>query len=174
MVLVYHYNWSIWNSSELNCKKLLNGTPISNSILFDFLNGSFYTFSIALVASVLGPIFINLINSERLPFRTLKTFTIIISIFYLFITGIIYAAVQANDIRTIMNCDASVDYTQLIFYLIAIFIAIYGYSILRLESSGLNFANIDDPPFNEQDDVNVEEIIQEGKDIEQDENEIAL
>lgn len=59
-----------------------NSTPISTSIFFDSNNGSFYTFSIVLVASLLGPLFINSIKSTKLKFRTLKTFTIIASIFF--------------------------------------------------------------------------------------------
>lgn len=160
--------------ANLIVRSYANGTSISQSLLIDSFNGSFYTFSIALVASVLGPIFINFINSERLPFRTLKTFTIITAIFYLFIAAIVYAAVQAKDSTGTVLQNISIDYTQLVLYVAAIAFAIWGYCILRLESSGLDFNAIDDPLFNEQDDENVEETIAAGRNVEQDENGIAL
>jgi len=160
--------------ANLIVRACTNDTSISQSLLIDSMNGSFYTFSIALVASVLGPIFINFINSTRLPFRTLKTFTIIIAIFYLFVAAIIYAAVQANESSNTSAQTISVDFSQLILYVIAIAFAIYGYCILRLESSGLDFNVLDDPLFNEQDDEKVEETMEQGRDFSQDENGIAL
>lgn len=160
--------------ANLIVRAYTNDTSISQSLLIDSMNGSFYTFSIALVASVLGPIFINFINSKKLPFRTLKTFTIIIAIFYLFVAAIIYAAVQANESSNASTQAISVDFSQLILYAIAIAFAIYGYCILRLESSGLDFNVLDDPLFNEQDDEKVEETMEQGRDVSQDENGIAL
>lgn len=160
--------------ANLIVRSYANGTSISQSLLIDSVNGSFYTFSIALVASGLGPIFINFINSKRLPFRKLKTFTIIIAIFYLFFASIIYAAVQAKDSTGTILQNSSIDYTQLVLYVAAIAFAIWGYCILGLEFSGLNFNAIDDPIYNEQDDENVEETIVAGRNVEQDENGIAL
>lgn len=53
----------------------------------------------------------------------------------------------------------SIDGTQAISYLFAIIFTSYGYCILRLESSNLDFNNIDDPIFNEQNDANVETLL---------------
>jgi len=88
--------------------------------------------------------------------------------------AIVYAAVQAKDLSGTIFQNISIDYTQLTLYLAAIAFAIWGYCILRLESSGLDFNAIDDPLFNEQDDENVEETIAAGRNVEQDENGIAL
>ena len=160
--------------ANLIVRSYASDTSISQSLLIDSVNGSFYTFSIALVASVLGPIFINFINSKKLPFRTLKTFTIIAAIFYLFFAAIIYAAVQAKDAIGTVFKNISIDYTQLVLYFVAIAFAIWGYCILRLESSGLDFNAINDPLFNEQDDENVEETMEAARDVQQDDNGIAL
>ncbi|MBD0779299.1 hypothetical protein HPE56_15975 [Maribacter sp. ANRC-HE7] len=142
-------------------RKFTNGTPISYSILMDSINGSFYTFSIALVASLLGPIFIDFINSKKLYFKTLKTFTIIVSIFFLFITGIIYAAIQSTTSNATVIKNLSIDYTQIIIYILAILIVSYGYCILRLDRKKADFGHLDDPMFNEVDDKNVEHVIAE-------------
>jgi hypothetical protein len=151
-----------------------NNTSITHSIYEDSINGSFYTFSIALVASLLGPIFINFINAKKLQFKTLKTFTIIIATFFLFITGIIYASIQSNSSITLAKLNLEIDNTQLTIYILAIAIASYGYCILRLEDSGLDFHTIDDPIFSEEDDKNVEETINISKSIKHDENGIEL
>lgn len=137
-------------------------TSVISSIYKDSINGSFYTFSIALVASMLGPIFILLINNDRLQFRTIKVFTIISAILFLFVTGTIYASVQANVSVSEDIVNYKVDYTQLIIYFFAIILASYGYCILRLEDSSINFDSINDPPYNEIDDKKVEETIVEG------------
>ena len=136
-----------------------SGTSLSNSIYIESTNGSFYTFAIALIASLLGPIFLNFIKSERIQFRTLKTFTIIVAIFYLFITGIIYASLHSKFISSSLIGNLSIDITQTVIYVFAIIFASYGYCILRLELSHLNFNNINDPLFNEQNDEQVEKIL---------------
>jgi uncharacterized protein YacL len=134
-------------------------TTLSNSIYIESMNGSFYTFAIALIASLLGPMFLNFIKSDRIQFRTLKTFTIIMAIFYLFITGIIYASIQSKIISSSILSNLKIDNTQTIIYIFAIIFASYGYCILRLESSNLNFNNLNDPLFNEQNDEHVDEIL---------------
>jgi len=151
-----------------------SNTDVTTSIYIESINGSFYTFSIALVASILGPIFINFLNSIRLEFRTLKTFTIIISIFYLFIAGIIYAAIQSKADDHLTNQNFKIDTTQLIIYLFAISFAAYGYCILGMENSSLNFDSLNDPLFSDQDDQNVEEIIEGAHDVNNDQNGIEL
>jgi len=149
-------------------------TPFYNSIYMDSINGSFYTFSIALIASLLGPIFINFINIKKIKFRTLKTFTIIFAIFFLFITGLIYATIQANSSLMRTNINLEIDKTQLTTYLIAIILASYGYCILSLENSELDFKFIDDPNYSDEDDKKIEKTIMASKSIEKDENGIAL
>lgn len=151
-----------------------SGTSISNSIYIESSNGSFYTFVIALVASLLGPVFLNFIKSERIQFRTLKTFTVIVAIFFLFVTGIIYASIQSTTMGNIPIGKLHIDITQTAIYVFAIFFASYGYCILGLESSNLNFNNINDPLFNEQNDEHVEEILHAEPLLNQDQNGIEL
>jgi hypothetical protein len=56
--------------------------PVLHSIYLDTINGTFITFSIALVASLLGLLFINLLESNKFKFKTIKVYTIIASIFF--------------------------------------------------------------------------------------------
>ena len=146
---------------------------ITYSLYLDTINGSFYTFSIALVALTLGPIFINFLR-PKIEFKTLKTFMIILSIFFLFITGIIYASVQSRLPNLSIPENFRLDITQLATYLIAISLVSYAYCILKLEESKLNFNILNDPLFNEVDDQKVEETIQESQEITEDPNGIKL
>lgn len=149
-------------------------TSLTHSIYIESTNGSFYTFSIALIASLLGPIFLNFIRSDRIQFRTLKTFTIIIAIFYLFITGIIYTSIQSKSSSVLSFDNFNLDITQTVIYIFGIAFASYGYCILRLELSNINFNNLNDPLFNEQNDENVEEILNAEPLLNQDPNGIQL
>lgn len=149
-------------------------TSLASSIYIESTSGSFYTFSIALIASLLGPIFLNFIKSDRIQFRTLKTFTIIIAIFYLFITGIIYASIQSKNTSQLAFESFTIDATQMMIYIFAIVFASYGYCILRLELSKQKFNSIDDPLFNEQNDENVKEILDSEPHLNQDPNGIQL
>ncbi|SDI76338.1 hypothetical protein SAMN05421846_11332 [Chryseobacterium taeanense] len=151
-----------------------NNTSLKNSIYIESTNGSFYTFSIALIASLLGPIFINFIKSDKIQFRTLKTFTIIIAIFYLFIAGIVYTSIQSKNKTVILSKNIESDFSQLIIYIFAIIFASYGYCILKLESSTLNFSNINDPLFSEQNNENVESLLNSEQSLNQDPNGIEL
>ena len=142
-----------------------NSTSISESIFLDSQAGSFYTFSIALVASLLGPLFINLVNSPKFRFRTLKVYTIIFSIFFLFFSGIVYAVVQSKSGLLIDLKALKIDWTQLIVYLGSMLLVFYGYCILRLEDDPDKYKFIDDPLFNEKDDEKVAERIAESKSV---------
>jgi DMSO reductase anchor subunit len=151
--------------ANLIVRSYTSDITITQSLLEDSLNGSFYTFSIALVASMLGPIFIEIIKSKTLTFRTLKTFTIIVSVFYLFIAGVIYASVQSNNSVSQLATDLGIDYSQIVVYVIALLFAIYGYCVLRLERRGKDFSHISDGAFNEVDDENVERRIETANEI---------
>lgn len=150
------------------------GTTLSDSIYIESKSGSFYTFVIALIASLLGPIFVNFIKSDRIQFRTLKTFTVILSIFFLFITSVIYASIQSTTVANFEIIDLNIDITQTIIYVFAILFASYCYCILSLETSNLNFNNLNDPLFNEQNDEHVEQMLDQEPHLNQDKNGIAL
>ena len=150
------------------------GASIKESIIVDSVNGSFYTFSIALVASILGPLFINLINSKVLRFRTLKVYTIIISFFFLIFSGIVYAVIQSKNGININLKNITIDWTQFIVYIFAILIVFYGYCILRLENNPDKYKSLDDAPFNEIDDEEVKDRIEQSKLIKDDGKGIKL
>ncbi|EDJ4460224.1 hypothetical protein GE645_22280, partial [Salmonella enterica] len=56
--------------------------PLDQSIYIEGSSGSFYTFSIALIASALGPMFVTFFSS-KLEFKTIKIISIILLIILL-------------------------------------------------------------------------------------------
>src|SRR5690606_17057025 len=98
----------------------------------------------------------------------------IVSIFFLFITGIIYAAIQSTNSNSNIIENISIDYTQVVIYISAILIVSYGYCILRLDRKKADFGHLDDPMFNEVDDKNVEEVIAEKEKVVKDSKGVEL
>lgn len=111
---------------------------IISSIYLDSSNGNFYTFSIALCASSLGPLFTSfMVDKDKLQFSRLKIITISCIIFFLIFSSVIYAAVQSK-VSTIAgrSMDYEIDFFQLIVYLTAVFIAMYSYCLIRISLPG--------------------------------------
>ena len=68
----------------------IGNEPIVSSLEKDCENGTFYTFSIVLIASSIGLLFIKLIN-EKIQFKNRKLYFIAICIFPMFFAGIFYS-----------------------------------------------------------------------------------
>ena len=68
-----------------------NDMPMVLSILEDSQTGTFYTFSIVLIASAIGSLFLNLLDSSD-TFRKMKLYFMAICIFPLFFGGIYYSS----------------------------------------------------------------------------------
>ena len=102
--------------------------------------------------------FIKFLKEKEQRFRTIKTFTLIGTIFFLIISGYIYAAVQSKNFNYEVKNNLTIDPTQIFIYILAILIVSYGFCVLRLDESKLDFDDIDHPDYSKKDDENVEEI----------------
>lgn len=131
--------------------------PISQSIYLDSISGSFYTYAIAIAASALGPLFANFIKNKKPEFTSIKIVSIIFVMFFLVLSGIIYAAVQMKSLSsTLINFKLTIDWPQLIVYILSIFIGLYTYCLLNIKSP--KYKHLDDT-FNVQDDAAVDEVV---------------
>lgn len=146
-------------------RKYSYNTSLSHSIYLDSITGSFYTFVIATVASMLGPLFINIVNSERLKFKILKVLATIVTIFTLFFTGVIYSVTQSKNNPSLENIKIKIDSTQLAIYIFSIFVCIYAYSLIKLDDHQKKYGHLDDPPFSVVDDQKVASVTQESKSL---------
>jgi len=152
-------------------RSFTHSISVTQSIYLDSTSGSFYTFSIAIAASALGPLFANFIKNKKPEFTSLKIVSIIIIIFFLIISGIIYAAVQMKTLSTTANFELTVDSPQLIVYALAIFIGLYTYCLLRIEAP--EYQHLEDS-FNEQDDATVKEVVADSNKLKDDGSGVTL
>ena len=129
-------------------------TLIQESLYMDSQSGSFYTFSIVLTASVLSPLFIKFVETN-VHFRKLKVLTIVISIFTLFFGGIFYSFSTFNnrDYSSLVEHEFNVDKWQLLFFVIAILIALYSYGLTRMDKYPESHLELDDYSDNERAEV---------------------
>ena len=141
------------------------GTSIPTSIYLDSISGSFYIFSIATVASMLGPLFINILSSDKLVFKTLKVLTTVITIFFLFFSGIVYSVIQSKGGTPPNNLHLKLHWTQTIVYILSLFLCFYVYCILKLDNHQKKYKHLNEPIFSEQDDSRVAAVTQESKTV---------
>ena len=140
--------------------------PISQSIYLDSAAGSFYTYAIAIAASALGPLFVNFIKNKKPEFTSLKIVSIIFITFFLVFSGIIYAAVQIKSLSSEpLSFNLAIDFPQFTIYILAIFIGLYTYCLLKISSP--DYGHLDDS-FNEQDDATVKEVVADSKKLKDD------
>lgn len=143
-----------------------NSIPVSQSIYLDSASGSFYTYAIAIAASALGPLFADFIKNKKPQFTSLKIVSIILVLFFLVLSGIIYAAVQIKPLSSdAIELDLVFDVPQFIIYISAIFIGLYAYCLLRISSP--DYGHLEDS-FSDQDDAIVKDVLLDSKRLKND------
>lgn len=123
---------------------LFGGLTFTEAMYIESRNGSFYTYSIAIVASVLSTAFIVFAENSRLRFRRHQIVTITISIFLLFFGGVFYAlSIEAPLVEEMQKInDISINWRQLSVVGVSILVAIYSFCVCRLDSHAEQFKEI--------------------------------
>lgn len=138
-----------------------NDMPMVLSILEDSQTGTFYTFSIVLIASAIGSLFLNLLDSSD-TFRKMKLYFMAICIFPLFFGGIYYSsfsqkkkeefklayvshkkAVEKESTRG-QEIIVVVDKKQLVIFLLSLIISIYAFCLQYMNANKSEFKEIED------------------------------
>lgn len=138
-----------------------NDMPMVLSILEDSQTGTFYTFSIVLIASAIGSLFLNLLDSSD-TFRKMKLYFMAICIFPLFFGGIYYSsfsqkkkeefklayvshkkAVEKESTRG-QGIIVVVDKKQLVIFLLSLIISIYAFCLQYMNANKSEFKEIED------------------------------
>ena len=116
--------------------------------LIESLNGSFYTYSIAIVAAVLSGVFIIFAEKDTLNFRRYQIPFITISIFLMFFGGIFYVlAKQTGDmsVNVIPNTeDIVIEWKQFTIFILSVLFSIYSFCVCRLDDHQPYFSSISD------------------------------
>lgn len=138
-----------------------NDLPISLSVFEDSRAGTFYTFSIVLIASAIGSLFLNLLDSSD-SFKKMKLYFMALCIFPLFFGGIFYSSFtqkQKEELKVSFleqsgkaypkntystDVQIIVDKKQLILFLIALAISIYAFCLQYMNANPSEFEEIRD------------------------------
>lgn len=125
---------------------LFGGLNFTQAMYIESRNGSFYTYSIAVVASVLSAAFIVFAENNRLQFRRHQIVTITLSIFLLFFGGVFYAlSIEAPPVAEMQTIkDISINWRQLSVVAVSILVAIYSFCVCRLDNHAEQFKDIMD------------------------------
>lgn len=137
-----------------------NNLPIGISIFEDSRAGTFYTFSIVLIASAIGSLFLNLLDSSD-KFKKMKLYFMALCIFPLFFGGIFYSSFtqkQKEEFKVsclkqyrkqnINNASSKIqlvlDQKQFWLLLLALFISIYAFCLEYMNANPTEFDEIRD------------------------------
>lgn len=111
---------------------------LKDAIFIETANGSLYTYSIAIVASVLSSLFVLFAEKKELNYRFLQIPMAVISIFVLLFGGIFYA----------FNMDThnslAYDWKQISILVLSVLIAVYVFCLSRLDDHNPDFKDISD------------------------------
>lgn len=115
---------------------VFDGWNIQSAIIPDSISGNFYTFSLVLLASLLGPLFIEFIKKEQPHYRKIGVIFVTILIFTIILCAVFYSFATHNiinvDYANIKRINAKPDIPQLFFYIIAILFSWYYFGYLLL------------------------------------------
>ena len=156
--------------------RYINGKNSFQEVIYsESTNGSFYIYSIALLASTLGPLFVNLIEKPQTKFKGIKVITIVLAIFTLLFASVFYTSTQPKITNLDMNISSFIiDKWQLGFLLTSILLSIYAYSVLRLEYNPDQYKELDPLSYALEINEEVEELSNASKAVEEDPNGIKL
>jgi len=133
----------------------------------DSVTGSFYTYSLVLVASLIAPIFTHARNNEKPAFRSISMVLSTLLIFTLVFSAIFFSA--ASRIPHDVNYESfkylklRVDIKQLVFFILAILFAWYSFGLSLMRQEGA--VNGLDDDYQKNEDVRVGEMVEEGNEV---------
>lgn len=102
----------------------------------DTASGSFYTFALVLIASLIGPIFIRFIKKEEPEYRSISAVYLTLLVFSLILCAVFYSF-STNDFNSIdysqlKDENMPIDGKQLFFFLLSIVLAWYSFGLTHL------------------------------------------
>ena len=115
---------------------------ILESFQYDFMTGSLYLFSIVLLASSFGSILIDFVK-EGTEFKQPKTLWFIITVIVWLFCGISYSGFMTAQLPPTPTIYEN-DWGQWLFFFISLFLSVYAFCLLMLDSSDQDFADIAD------------------------------
>ena len=130
-----------------------NRMSFKTALSLEMINGSFYTYAIAIVAAVLCSVFIVFSESKKedLNFRSHQIVLVSLSIFVVLFGGVFYALSKGGPEVIIVDDLCYVDWQQLIVFISAIVISVYSFCVIRLNDHKEEFKELIDTNSKEED-----------------------
>ncbi len=125
------------------------------SLLSSYYNGDFYTYSITLLSSMIGLVFTDFITNNKQNYKQIKLSTVLVGAILLIFASITYPFLSKEKFEV----------TQLIVYIASIFLSIYFYTLLKLDKSRLEFEELKDIHYGEEDDEMVRQMTEKSKNL---------
>ena len=127
---------------------LFGDYSVSQAVYIESMNGSFYTYSIAIVASVLSGVFIIFAEKDTLSFRRYQIPFITMSIFLMFFGGVFYALAKQmgsmSDNKIPDSSEITIEWKQLSILVLSVIFSIYSFCVCRLDDHKSDFNSIAD------------------------------
>lgn len=143
----------------------------------DSVFGSFYTYALVLIASLIAPLFTRIKNGKEPQFRSMTIVFTTLLIFCLILCAVFFSfasqeirSVKYEDFEPLKMC---VDVKQLFFFLMSIVLAWYafGLSLMAQNNEGKEW---NDDKYLEEEQEKVEEIDEKSTEVTDDGNDVAL
>ena len=118
-------------------------------LIFNLEAGNLYTFSIALIATSFNQYFIDFLIEEEVLFKKFKILLAVISIAIIIFMTLFYSVHQLHSLEKSLPAikeipQSSLDWTQIIFYLISILLSTYMFCVNFLKLDPDSYVDIDD------------------------------
>lgn len=117
------------------CRVTYGDWSLLESLYVDSLYGNYFTFALVLMASILGPIFIRLINKNKgkTEFRTIVILFTSFLIILIFFTGICLSVSTQQKVQKPDHISFKPsDIIQIVLFIISIIMAIYYFGIEKM------------------------------------------
>lgn len=154
-------------------RTLFHDWTISQALYPDSVSGSFYTYALVLIASLIVPLFTRIRNNKEPGFRSMSVVLMTLLIFALVLSAVFFSF-ASQEIRSVKyddfkNIDLNIDWKQTIFFVIAVIFAWYAFGLSLMADN--NEGNELDDKYLKQEQEDVDdmeeksaEIITDGKD----------
>lgn len=117
-------------------------------VIINQQQGNFYNISIALCASYLATIIINVISNRKEEkeekYLIIKMVSVVFIIIFIVMMAILYTTTLFQNQNNIVASTKSIDFIQISIYIISIIVVIYLFCLTNLKNEDSNFIDLQD------------------------------
>lgn len=115
---------------------LFDGQSLSVALCPDSMAGNFYTFSLVLLSSLLGPLFVRMFHKEQPEFRGVSIIFVTIQFFAILLCAVFFSFATQNvmfvDYKNLTSEMVVADVPQIMFFILAVTFACYSFGLQYL------------------------------------------